>query len=181
MSEHAVIVCELSATRAEAPERARAAKQWLLERGIIQPNAARDELWQPCEFLPGPHAIDVAPEFALEHWRNLWNNGVDIVAERRLHHPIENYDPPPCPTCGAARVDHPVADSFDPWLEGQELLAVCAGCGESHLLGDWVSAFSWYVAEIAVYFHNWPIIDGAFFEELGALLGPRWRIVYQHR
>jgi hypothetical protein len=31
-----------------------------------------------------------------------------------------------------------------------------------------------------VSFHNWPSLDRPFLEELGSLLGPRWRIVYQH-
>ncbi len=180
MSERAVIVCELSTTRADAPECVRVVKQWLLERGVIEPNAARHERLQPSEFRAGPRAIGVAPEFAMEHWRNLVNNGVDVVCARNLYHPVENYEPPPCPTCGAARVDHPLAESVEQWLDGEEPVAVCAACSKGHPLGDWVSEFSWYVAEIAVSFNNWPTIDRPFIEELGGLLGPRWRIVYQH-
>jgi hypothetical protein len=180
MSEHAVIVCELSTTRAEAPERARSVKHWLLERGIIEPNAATHELLQPSEFRAGARAIRVAPESAMEVWCNLVNNGVDIVCARTLHHSVENYEPPPCATCGAARVDRPLAESVEAWLEGEEPVALCNACGKSHPLGDWVSEFSWYVAEIAVSFNNWPEIDRRFLEELGNLLGPRWRIVYQH-
>jgi hypothetical protein len=87
---------------------------------------------------------------------------------------------PLCPTCGAAWVDHPLAESVELWLEGEEPVAVCPACAKSHPLGDWVGEFIWYVAEIAVSFNNWPTIDRQFLDELGRLFGPRWRIVYLH-
>jgi hypothetical protein len=46
-------------------------------------------------------------------------------------------------------------------------------------LGDAAGWFNAYVAEGAVRFNNWPLLTASFVEELGRLLGPRCRVVYE--
>jgi hypothetical protein len=178
VSESAIIVCEISVTATEAPVRASAARRWLLDEGIVVPNPARDELWQPSEFNAGPRAVRVAPGFAHDHMRTLANNGVDVICERQVHHPVENYEPPCCPACDAGIAEG--AERLGDWFERGEPLAACARCRKEHPLGDWIGKFSAYVAEVAVRFNNWPPIDPPVLEHLGRLLGPRWRVVFEH-
>jgi hypothetical protein len=66
------------------------------------------------------------------------------------------------------------------WLDGDEPLVFCQGCGHRYLLGDAAGRFNAYVSEIAVRFNNWPPLTAAFLDELGRVLGPRPRIVYVH-
>lgn len=180
MSENAIVVVELSTRRTDAPERIAMAKKWLLENGIIAPNAQRDELMQPSEHRAGPRAIEIAPPFAPEHVRGLVNNGVDFVCERRVHHPTANYEPPRCPSCGARADADAHSQLIEPWLENEEPRLMCQACGEVHLAGDWIGKFSFYVSELAVRFNNWPDIEPSFLAKLGEILGPRARVVYEH-
>jgi len=180
MSENAIIVVELSLSAAEAPERIAAAKKLLLDEGIVVPNERRDALWQPSEYRAGPRAIEVAPALAHEHIRKLANNGVDFVCERQVHHGIENYEPPQCPACHVASDPDAHSALVEPWLEGGEPSFVCQACGAANLVGDWVGKFTFQVGEAAVRFNNWSDVDTAFLAKLGASLGPRARIVYEH-
>ena len=90
----------MSLDAAGARERAAEITQWLLGTGIMVPNTNRDELWQPSEYLAGPN-VRTATELWSSDDARLANNGVDVVVERMLHHPSENYEPPACPTCGS--------------------------------------------------------------------------------
>jgi hypothetical protein len=111
-------------------------------------------------------------------WLELTNNGVDIVFARTVHHPIGNYEPPLCPRCGASGED--TMGLLERWLEGEEPRIDCAACGRSYLLGDASGTFNAYVAEVAVRFNNWPGLTASFLEELGRVLGPRCRAIYEH-
>src|SRR3954454_2053122 len=97
MSENAITLVELDVTREDAENRAHEIADWLLAKGIVAPNPTPG-LTQPSAFLPGSRAATAAPDAA--QFLGLWNNGVDLVTERELHHPVENYEPPPCPACG---------------------------------------------------------------------------------
>lgn len=180
MSENAIVVVELSTSLADAEERLSAVREWLLQAQIIEPNAHRDALWQPSEFSAGPRAVDVAPPLAQEHIRMLANNGVDFIRERAVHHPIENYEPPPCPACGVLADEDAHAEILDAWLEGDEPLLACTSCGKATAAGDWVADLTFYVANLAVRFNNWSDLDDDFLARLGERLGPRWRVVYEH-
>jgi hypothetical protein len=180
MSENAITVVELSTPASEAPARIAAAKEWLLERGIIAPNDRRDGLMQPSEYRAGPKAVDVAPPLARDHIRTLANNGVDFVCERQAHHPIENYEPPPCPSCGVPADAEAHEALVESWLESGEPPFACPAGGAAHPAGDWVAKFTFHVSELAVRFNNWGHLDPSFLAELGAVLGPRARVVYEH-
>jgi hypothetical protein len=100
-----------------------------------------------------------------------------VLADRTLFHPIEAYTPPRCPTCGHP-LDEETHDALvRPWLDGDEPAVTCANCGTTHPLGDW--ADSYQVGELAVRFNNWPPLAEDFITELGARLGPRWRVVHE--
>jgi hypothetical protein len=176
MGESAIVVCELSVAGAKALERADGARDWLLTRGIIEPNYSRDALWQPSAFRAGARAIEVAPELADATACARANNGVDIVRDRAVHHPVENGTPPTCPACGS--VGNDITSLLVAWLEGDEPPVVCPGCSNRYLLGDAAGRFNAYVSEIAVRFNNWPPLTAAFLDELGRVLGPRPRVVY---
>lgn len=180
MSENAIIVVELSTSASEAPARIAAAKAWLLENGIIAPNDHRDDLMQPSEYRAGPKAVEVAPSFAHEHVRTFANNGVDFLHERQVHHPMENYEPPSCPSCGVPADGDAHAELIEAWLEGGEPPFACQTCGTAQPAGDWVGKHSFYVSDLAVRFNNWAYIEASFLARLGALLGPRARVVYEH-
>jgi hypothetical protein len=177
VSDSAIIVCEISVTAGEATARAEALRGWLLARGLVVPNQACGSVMHPSDFRPGPTAVDVVREPAVP-WMERANNGVDIVCARVVHHPLENYEPPTCPACGAEGEE--AMDALEPWLEGEEPCLDCAACGRSYLLGDAAGWFNAYVAEIAVRFNNWPGLTASFIEDLGELLGPRCRVVYEH-
>jgi hypothetical protein len=59
-------------------------------------------------------------------------------------------------------------------------ISVCAVCGHHAPLGDWQGRWTYYVGELAVRFNNWPPLTEGFIADLGAHLGPRWRVVYEH-
>lgn len=178
MSEHAITVVELSLSAAEAAQRAHLARQWLLNTGVIVGNPKPDELWNPCEFLAGPQVQGIACETDVD--RRLWNTGVEVLCERQLHHPIENYEPPGCPRCATPLAEDVHTALIETWIEQGEPSTSCGACSHAALLGDWPGQWTYYVAELAVRFNNWPPLTDAFIADLGTHLGPRWRVVYEH-
>lgn len=180
VSENAIIVVELSTPLPHVEGRLSAVRDWLLQAQIIEANARRDALWQPSEFSAGPRAVEVAPPLAHDHIRKLANNGVDFVRERAIHHPTENYEPPPCPACGVPADEDAHGEILEAWLEGDEPPFSCAACGKATAAGDWVAKFTFYVGNLAVRFNNWSDIDPDFLARIGERLGPRWRVVYEH-
>ena len=179
MSENAITVVELSLDAAGARERAAEITQWLLGTGIMVPNTNRDELWQPSEYLAGPN-VRTATELWSSDDARLANNGVDVVVERMLHHPSENYEPPACPTCGSVLGEEAHEGMGDAWLEGPEPLVRCAACGAEALVGDWPGEWTFHVGELAVSFSNWPPLNDAFLDDLRTRLGPHTRVVFEH-
>ena len=175
MSEHAVVVVEISQPASQARERALAVTAWLRERGVITRNGSRDEVWQPSEYVAGPRVVEVAPGA-----HGGANSGVDIVVGRELFHPMENYEPPQCPRCRAAIDADAHHDLIEPWLGGGEPVAACRACACEELVGDWVGEWTFYVGELAVVFHNWPPLTDQFVDELGERLGPRCRMVLKY-
>jgi hypothetical protein len=182
VSENAITIVELSAIGPVARERAAAARDWLLEAGVIVPNADRDDLWQPSEFAGGPRAATAFPDHreSAAQLGVLGNSGVDIVTERQVFHSVENYEPPACPSCGTPIDEEDHHDLIDGWLAGEEPSVRCPACGTTSLIGDWPGEWTFQVGELAVAFNNWPPLSAEFLASLGGLLGPRWRVVYEH-
>lgn len=120
--------------------------------------------------------IEVAPSLA----RALANTGVDFVCERQVHHPIENYEPPLCPSCSVSADADAHGELIESWLEGEEPTFACHACKAAHPAGDWIGKFTFYVSELAVRFNNWSEVDPSFLARLGGILGPRARVVYEH-
>jgi hypothetical protein len=135
VSEHAIIIVEISQTASQARQQALSVTAWLLDQEIITPNLSRDDLWHPSEYLAGPQYEEVAPD---EH-RQVGgaNSGVDIALGRQVYHPTENYEPPTCPRCGAAIASDDHHELVEPWLDGKEPMATCATCDGEQSLGDW--------------------------------------------
>lgn len=180
MGEHAVKLVEISLTAAEARSRAVAVTSWLLDREVIVPNTARDEVMAPSEFRAGPRCSDAALE--AERWVGGGHTGVDVVAQRVVHHAIANYEPPTCPHCSAAAIDFDDHHALiEPWLYDRvEASVLCVTCGRSTLAGDLEGHWSFQIGDLAVVFHNWPPLADGFVAELGALMGPRTRMVVEH-
>ncbi|HEV2635110.1 MAG TPA: hypothetical protein VGX23_08185 [Actinocrinis sp.] len=178
MSEHAIVLVELTTSETEAPGRAAAVADWLLGRGVIEPNTKPDALRGPSPFSAGPRAADVAPH--LEQIAGLLNSGVDIICQREVHDPGGNYEPPACPSCAATLDTGTHIELIEPWLTKGEPEVTCVSCNESALLGDWPGQFALHVANLAVQFNNWPPLTEEFTRELGGRLGARSRVIYQH-
>lgn len=181
MSENAVTVVELSLDEASARVRAEAVREWLLSTGIVQVNAKRDDLWQPSEFRAGPNVLRAATGWGPDEAKRA-NSGVDLVVERELHHPGENFEPPSCPNCAAALDldDEQHAAFVEGWLGGQEPAVTCAPCGRTSALGDWRGEWMFAVGGLAARFNNWPPLRPEFVEALRVRLGPRTRVVFTH-
>jgi hypothetical protein len=103
---------------AKAAQRAHAVRQWLLHTGVVVDNPVPDELWNPCEFLAGPHVQGIASDQDVD--RKLWNTGVEVLCERQLHHPIENYRPPGCPRCSTPLAEEVHTALIEPWIKQGE-------------------------------------------------------------
>ncbi|NKE62329.1 hypothetical protein FXN61_38565 [Lentzea sp. PSKA42] len=179
MSEHAIRLVEISLTAEEAERRAAVVASWLLDRGVIVVNENRS-LMAPSEFRAGPRCSAAAPE--ADRWVGGGHTGVDVVAERRVHHAVENYEPPACPRCGAEAISDSAHHALiEPWLyERVEPSVRCVTCGQSSLVGDLEGRWSFHIGELAVVFHNWPPLFPEFVAELGAVMGPRTRVVVDH-
>ena len=182
MSEHSVTIVDLDTTGADVNVRAEAVRDWLLEIGVIVPNERRDELWQPSAYAGGPNAAFAFPGYETDQadLGVLANSGVDINTDRQIYHPVENEEPPTCPSCGA-ELDYDVNPTvLDDWFERGEPTVTCSSCGISSLIGDWQGEWTYHVGDIAVAFNNWPPLSDSFIEDVGARLGDRWRVVQQH-
>lgn len=182
MSEHAVTIVDLDVTGRQAEERAAVVRDWLIETGIIVPNAARDELWQPSAYAAGPNAALSFPGYEGDRadLGVLANSGVDINAERQIYHPVANEEPPTCPSCGAELDDETNVTVLDEWFESGEPMVSCSSCGASSRIGDWPGEWTYHVGDVAVTFNNWPPLSDAFLQDVGRRLGNRWRVVKQH-
>jgi hypothetical protein len=178
VSENAITLVELDVTPNVAAQRALAITDWLLAEGIVVRNPTPDDLWQPSALLPGPKAGGVAPDA----WQflDLANRGVDVIAKRDIHHPIENYEPPPCPVCRTP-LDPDVHYSLvEDWMAGTEPGVTCQSCGQTNRIGDWVHQFTFYIGNLAVRFNNWTPLSEKFAADLGSHIGSRWRLVLEH-
>lgn len=177
MGDACVTVVEISIDPLEAADRADGVITWLLDTEVVVPNRHRTSGWQPSAYQPGPRVRRAVPSWHDADY-TLVNNGVDVLVERQLYHSLGAYVPALCPAC-----DHPLDESThealaQPWLDGAEPEVTCQQCGAWHPLGDWPHSFQ--VGELAVCFNNWPAPCGAFLAELGARMGPRWRVVHEH-
>lgn len=182
MSDNAITVVEISASGPEVRARAAEVQEWLLGTGVIKPNESIDPLWRSSLFAPGRSARTAIPghEQELDQLRTLANSGVDIVTERRIHHPVQNYEPPGCPSCGETIDPDDHHALIDGWLAGAEPTVACTNCGTESLIGDWPGEWTFQVGALAVRFNNWPPIADTFLAEIGRRLGSRWRVVYEH-
>ena len=129
-------------------------------------------------FEPGPNSGWATAD--ADQLTGAGNNEVEVIAERTLHYPAENYEPPRCPACGAPIEpdDHwPLAEE---WLSGAEPTVACAACHATNRIGDWVGDFTFYVGNLAVRFNNWTSLTPEFTSDLGEQLGARWRVVNEH-
>jgi len=177
MSQHAITYVELDVSPDVALGRAAELTGWLLAEGIVVRNPSPD-LHQPSELIPGPKAGDVAGDA----WRliGLSNSGVDVVAKRVAHHPVENYEPPPCPVCTTPLDSNRHYALLEDWMAVTEPAVTCGTCGETNRIGDWVHDFTFYVGNLAVRFNNWTPLSEAFTAALVSRVGTRWRLVLEH-
>ncbi|MFI6094621.1 hypothetical protein ACIA8G_03655 [Lentzea sp. NPDC051213] len=175
LSTNAIRLIEISLTAEQARSRAVAVTSWLLDRGVITPNWERDAELSPSEFRAGPQCAAVAPG-------SFGHGGVDVVVERQVHHAVENYEPPTCPGCGYPAIYFDAHHALiEPWLfERAEASVRCVACGRSSLVGNLGGHWSFHIGDLAVVFHDWPPLTEEFVAELGAVMGPRTRMVIAH-
>ncbi|MFD7443079.1 hypothetical protein [Streptomyces sp. NPDC059909] len=177
MSDSAIIVAELTTSAEEAPARAAAVADWLLDQRIIQPNDQPDPLWWPSQYIPGPAAAAAVRD--LRHNTGLIGDGIDILDHRQVHDPGGNYTPPTCPNCTTPFDEDAHITLIKTWLDRTEPLVTCENCATATLLGDWTGPWAIHVANLAVRFHNWPPLSDTFILELGDRLGPRCRLIHK--
>jgi hypothetical protein len=177
MSENAITLVELDVTPEVAARRAADAAEWLLAEGVVVRNPTPD-LHQPSALVPGPNAGDVAPDA----WQflGLSNSGVDVIAKRDIHHPVENYESPSCPVCVTPLDPDDHYSLVEDWMAGTEPTVTCQNCGATNPIGDWVHEFTFYIGNLAVRFNNWTPLSETFKASLGSRLGARWRLVLEH-
>lgn len=176
-----VTVVRLDTPEAEVAGLGRELTQWLLEKGVVQANSKRDELWQPSQWMPGPRWRDVVEEGPWnEHFMTTANNGVDVELKRQVYHPVESYEPPACRRCGAVLAEDVHHGTIEPWLAGDEPIVVCPNCGWSAPIGDWPAEFGFAIGAPAIVFNNWPMFKVGFLGELRLLLGGRTFVVRTH-
>ncbi|MFJ4536663.1 hypothetical protein ACIP39_11950 [Streptomyces tibetensis] len=175
MSDSAIIIAELTASVEEAPERAAAATNWLLDQRIIQPNDRPDPLWRPSRYIPGSAATAAVRD---THDSNgPVGDGIDILDQRQVHDPGGNYTPPTCPNCTTQLDEDAHITLVQHLLDQTEPFATCENCATSALLGDWTGQWTIHVASVAVRFNNWPPLGDAFLLGLSDHLGPRCRLI----
>jgi hypothetical protein len=177
MSENRITIVDLDVDLDAAAVRALEVTDWLLESRVVIRNPNPDAIMQPSDLVPGPRVTEASPE--AHQFIGLWNNGVDVVARRELHHPFGNEEAAPCPVCGTAMPDGD-RDSIEAWIEGVEPIVTCGTCGTPNRIGDWVHPFTFYVGNLAVCFNNWSPLTDEFTTKLGDRLGHRWRVVLAH-
>jgi len=177
MSENAITYVELDVSPDLAAGRAADITDWLLAEGIVVRNPTPD-LHQPSELIPGPKAGDVAPD--AYQFLGLSNSGLDVIAERDIHHPVENYEPPPCPSCKTPLDSDYHYSLVEDWIAGTEPAVTCQNCGETNRIGDWVHDFTFYIGNLAVRFNNWTPLSEEFTADLVSRVGTRWRLVLEH-
>jgi hypothetical protein len=193
MSESDAKVVDLDGTPAQATLLAERLADWLLDEGIVEPNPQRDALWQPSEWVPGPHwrkAVaeprDAEPRDRGHSWHDrtsgvgFANRGVDLITERRVHDPGGNFESPPCPICRTPADFDRYVELIEVWLDGPEPRLLCSRCRSECLIGDWRWRFGFAVGNFAVRFNNWPILDDAFVEEIARHLSSRWTLILGH-
>jgi hypothetical protein len=145
---------------------------------VITVNTARDPVMAPSEFRAGPLCSVASPE--ADRWVGGGHTGVDVVTRRMVHHATGNYSPPTCPCCGCAVGENDHHAVIEPWLYDRVEPSVrCVACGHSALAGDLEGAWSFHIGDLAVVFHNWPPLADAFVASLGAVMGPRTRVVVE--
>jgi hypothetical protein len=124
--------------------------------------------------MPGPRwEALVVPAPGNESFLTWANNGVDIVAERQVHHPVANYEPPTCGRCGVAIDPDAHHALLEEWLAVKEPEVACASCGWTALIGDWPAEWGFAVGAPAVVFNNWPILTDEFVASLRSAFGGR--------
>ncbi len=153
---------------------------FLLDRRIVVRNERRQALWHPSEWAHGPAWRSVVAPDESPDWTRLANNGVDVIVERALHHPTENYEPPWCDRCRTVfdEIEHHAA--AEGWILGEEPTLTCHGCGWSALAGDWPAEWALAVGAPAVEFHNWPPLTERFVSDLRDVVGGRTQFVRAH-
>ncbi len=178
VSEDLIAVVGLDA--ADIEEAAQRVTDYLTGSRVIKPNAHRDELWAPSQWVADDGADAVLAEAQDSGWRDLANNGVDIAVEGRLHDAGEAYTPPACPSCQTMLDEDQHTHLLDSWVNGREPVVTCARCHSSAPLGDWRSDWPSVVGAPAIVFNNWPPLREGFVEELRRLIGGRTAVVQAH-
>ncbi len=105
---------------------------------------------------------------------------MDVITERQVFDPGENFEPPPCRVCTRRTSAGEYIDLMEAWLAGPEPPLGCKSCGGTFAIGDWRWHFSCAVGNLAVRFADWPILDDRFVEEIGVRLSGRWALILGH-
>lgn len=179
VSDHSETVVCLDTGEVSTAAAAEMLTDFLVARNIITVNLQRDDLMQPSAWRPGASWLSVLePDPAM--CLNLANDGVDIVTERAVHHPVENYEPPTCIRCATSYDEEAHHATIEPWLAGTEPVLTCSSCNWSALAGDWPATWTFAIGAPAVVFHNWPRLTDRFLGEVRMLIGGRTQVVRAH-
>lgn len=192
MSESWLVVVEQSIRDPQvAAQRAAEVTDWLLARGIVVRREPRERGQD--EFAPGPNILDACPDFSGppgqvvrgRTWTSdarpsgLRHNGVDVLAEWRMHFE-SGLDPEPvCPGCSATYDGDAYFDTartFEETKAETEPTLQCENCGAEYPLGAWPGSGQ-VIGHLALEFHNWSDFAPDFERELRARMGERTTVM----
>lgn len=182
MSDDAFVFLGLDDDESRASVTIDAQVEWLLERGIIIP--AVDPNCSARSYRGGPALMDALDSAWVSRWRysshDLPYSGLQVRHGWHICDPGENFDPPPCPRCGATYAGStPITDHLIEWHDTKtEPIIACPSCGSPSLVGDWDHVWFAYCTYASLSMQDWWPLNEDFRLELLHRIGRRPRFLY---
>lgn len=150
MGEHFQAIVDVEATEDEAEALADAAVAWLVETGVVTPEAV---------------------------YRNESSTvGLEVFTRRTVFYSMTGYLELSCPSCGWSAEPEGIEDFNEVlggWVDGGPGELTCVGCAGKAHLNDWRWSEPWGFGCLGFQFWGWPTFSPEFLDEFAARLGHR--------
>jgi hypothetical protein len=174
-------IADVEATPDEAEPLAAATLAWLVDTGVVLPDATDCGLSSPGH-APGPRwatAVIAADPRLIE----LRTNGVEFVTGRSVFYSMDT-DQVTCPHCGHVTVLNDdggqpndawwaLSEAIDAWYQGAGGDHPCPHCRRPVGLNDWTWSPPWGFGHLGLKLWNWPELSPRFLAEVSRQLGHR--------